>query len=406
MFMSGCNFYSFGLFVKPFQDDFGWSRADIMYGSTISTIINALTGLLVGKVLERWSPKRVLIAGALVSTISFVLMSTMQKLWQFYIFYGLSGFGFAGIGFIPVSAVILNWFKRRRGLAIGLAGVGIGVGGFFIPLLAGFLILNFTWRVAFLVLGIIISVVSVPLVLFVMRVKPEEMGLYADGAENPPEEVRFGTVYQTALEGLLFKEALKTPTFWLIAITGLIFGLGSQSIVQHQAAHLQDVGFPMAVAASALSGVGITNAIGKFFFGFICDWTQPKYARAMGLLFLLLAILALMRVNSSSSPAAIWLYVTVAGLAVGSWLPSMSMLVSTSFGLAAYGTIFAMTSLFHQIGGSAGPLIAGYIFDAQGTYKVAFTSFAILSAIAIVITLFIGKPGFTATHEGHKITGK
>ncbi len=397
--MSGCNVYSFGLFLKPLQETFGWNRADIMWASTISTMMSALSSILIGRILNRYGSKRIIVAGALITTLSLVLISLMRQLWHFYLFYGISGIGFASIGFIPVSAVILNWFKKRRGTAVGLAGVGFGAGGFIMPLfVGGYLIPHFGWRVAYRVLGLLVSTIIIPLVTIVVKARPEELGLQPDGGEIPPEEVATKAPPRKPEEDLSLKEALKTRNFWLIALTGMAFGFSSQPLIQHQVAHLQDIGFPMAIAASALSAVGITNAISKVWFGFICDRIHPKYSRVMGLAFLLIALIILMNLSSASGVVAVWVYAIFVGLSMGSWLPSMSMLVSTSFGLTAYGVIFSMTGFFNMLGGASGPLFAGYIFDTQKSYHLAFIIFAVLSALATVVAFFIRPPKSDEAH--------
>ena len=392
MIMSGCNVYSFGLYVKELEGEFGWNREGIMLASTISTLIHATSSLGVGRIIARTGSKKMMIVGALLGSLSFALVAYMKELWQFYLFYGLSGIGFAGMGFIPISALTLAWFRKRRGMAVGITGVGIGVGGFIMPLLLGsYIIPTFGWRMGFLVSAILVSVVVVPLALFVIREKPEEMGLQPDGDTDSPEEVA-AKAARASTDGISLKEAVKTPAFWLISLTGLAFGYTSQSLIQHQMAHLQDSGITLAVAAGALSVTGIANAIGKFGFGYACDYVKPKYTRALGLAFALVAVLLLMNLDSSSSTLAIGVYGVFVGLSMGSWLPSMSMLVSSNFGLLAYGVIFGFTSLFNQLGSSVGPLITGRIYDTQGSYYNAFIVFIVLCAVGTLTTLFIQRP--------------
>lgn len=403
MIMSGCNVYSFGLYVKELENEFGWNREGIMLASTISTLIHATASLLVGRIITRLGSKKLMIAGALLGTLSFAFVSTMKELWQFYLFYGLSGIGFAGMGFIPLSALTLAWFKRRRGMAVGITGVGIGVGGFIMPLLIGsYIIPTFGWRMGFLVSAILISAVVIPLALLVIKERPEDIGLQADGATDSPEEVA-AKAARASVDGISLKEAAKTPAFWLISLTGLAFGYCSQSLIQHQAAHLQDIGITLAVAAGALSITGIANAIGKFCFGYVCDYIEPKYTRALGLVFALIAVFILMNLDATSSITTMQIYAIFVGLSMGSWLPSMSMLVSSNFGLLAYGVIFGFTSLFNQLGSSVGPLITGRLYDTQGSYYISFIVFIVLCGVGAATTLLIQRPKSYKSEEtkGH-----
>ena len=385
---SGCHYYSFGLFVKPLQETFDWSRAEIMTASTLSTFAHAAGSLLAGKLLEYTSSKKIIVTGAVITTVLMTFTSRMTSLWQFYLFYGLSGFTVASIGFVPASRLVFEWFKTRRGMAIGIAGMGMGVGGFALPLLTGRLFIPaYGWRNTFVILGVIASVLIVPLTLFTVKDKTDNgfssRENSSHGAHKPVGALE---------EGIPFKAALKTPTFWLIGLTGAAFSFCNSAIVQNQAAHLQDIGFPIAVAATAVSSVGIANAVGKPCFGWLCDAVKPKYSRAIGLCFQFVGVLVLLSLGARSPQFTVWLSAILIGLSVGSMLPSMSMLVSTNFGLLAYGTIFGMVSMFNHAGSAAGPLFAGYIYDIQGSYHSAFVTFAVLNVVAIVAALLISKP--------------
>ncbi|MFH1639976.1 MAG: MFS transporter [Chloroflexota bacterium] len=390
---SGCSFYSFGLFVKPLQAEFGWSRAGIMMANTIMTVMQGASGILIGRVIDRYGSKRIIMVGAVVTCLCLVLLGRMNNLSQFYFLYGLAGFGFCAMGFLPVSFLVFKWFRKRRGLAIGISGAGIGAGGFIMPIITGsYLIPSLGWRNAFLVLGLLVAAVIIPLSLMVIRAKPEDMGLQPDGDTFPVSET--GTVRRNSAdnEGLSLKMAMKTRTFWLMAFSGAAFGFSSMGAIQNQAAHLQDIGFPVAAAAGALGAVGIGSGVGKLGFGIICDWMKPRYVRAIGIVCQIIGIVILMNLTSSSSVAVIWLYSILIGLGLGSWLPTMSLLTSTHFGMVAYATISATSGLFHTIGGSTGPLIAGYIFDTQQSYHLAFIIFLVLYALALVATLALRHP--------------
>lgn len=389
---SGIGLYSFGLFVKPLQESFGWSRAGIMTANTISTIIRGIGGVLAGRLIDRFGPKRVMVIGSIAVGLSLGLVSTISSLWQFYVYYGLAGIGFAGMGFIPVIGLIFRWFRKRRGMAIGLCGVGTGVGSFVLaPLVGGYIIPFLGWRIAFIILGLLPIIIVIPLVLLVVKNGPEVMGLQPDGADSASTETGSDSGRKPT-GGLSLGQALKTPAFWLITISGAAFGFAIMGIIQNQVAHLTDIGFSMAIAASAVGVVGISNSLGKFGFGLISDWIKPKYARAIVVVIQIIAVIIMMNLKSISPVGMVWFYAIVMGLGLGGWLPTMSLLVSGSFGLAAFGTIFGIISMINMFGGSTGPLFAGYVFDTTGKYATAFTTFLILYVLSLVATLLIRKP--------------
>jgi len=193
-------------------------------------------------------------------------------------------------------------------------------------------------------------------------------------------------------KGITLQTALVTSCFWLIAVSFLT-GLFSQvGVLQHQVPYLEDIGFPVTMAAGALGVVGLMSAIGKFGFGWLCDQIPAKYAWSIGLGFQVVSIIILLSGQPTSPLAIIWLYAIMIGLGAGSWLPTMSMLVSTNFGLAAYGTIFGAVTLFENTGVATGPLMAGYMYDAMGNYYWAFIIFLALHAVAIPTALAVRRP--------------
>ena len=390
--LSGSGFVAFSLFVRPLQADLGWGRGGIMIAFTILMLVQSVLGPFVGRVVDRYGVKRVIGIGALVTGLGFVLVSLTNNLWHFYLSYTVIGVGMAAIGTVPASAVVSNWFKQKRGLAIGIMSSGMGVGALvFAPLVGGYLIPNFGWRAAYLALAVLSWVILIPLALWVVKTKPADMGLYPDGIEAP-ETANVTAVSPSATDGLTLKTALTTSTFWLIAAVFLSSCFSHGGVIQSQVPHLEDLGFPVVTAATALGMVGLGSAVGKFGFGWLCDRIPAKYACAIGLMLQMVSIIIFIRVGPASSTSMIWLYAIIMGLGVGSWLPTSSMLTSTNFGLANYGAIYGVVNLFIYAGVAIGPLMAGFMYDAMNTYHWAFIIFLALYLVAIPAILVLRRP--------------
>jgi len=386
--LSGSAFFFFILFVKSLEADFGLSRAGIMTAFTIWVLILGLASPFIGIVVDRYGVRIVIFTGALIAGLGFVLLSLMNDLWQFYIGWAVVGIGGAAMGIVPATAVVSNWFKKRRGLAIGAMSMGLGAGGFVMaPLIGGYLIPNFGWRSSYLVLALIIWVFVIPLALLVIKTKPADMGLYPDGIATPETEAMTGTS-----KGLTLKMALATSSFWLIAISFLLHQFSQVGIIQSQTPYLEDVGFSAATAAAALGGFGIMGAIGFLGFGWLCDHISAKYACSISLVLQLAAVIILMGIEPTSPLAMIWLYVVIMGLGGSAFLPTMSMLVSTHFGPASYGVIFGVVIFIQDIGGAAGPLTAGYMYDTMNTYHWVFILFLVAFVIALLTILVLRRP--------------
>ena len=392
----GCGPIAFSLFVAPLQNDLGWSRTEIMAAFTILLMCIAIMAPFVGRMVDRHGARMIISLGAWLVGIGLALLSQMNSLWQFYVGYAVLGIGVTAISQVTSTFVVSQWFSRRRGTAIGITSMGIGLGGIiYAPFVAIYLIPNFGWSHAYLAMGVIVVVIVFPLSLLVIRTRPADLGLFPDGAEAP-ETTSLTESSPPAARGLSLKMALATPAFWLIA-AAIFLQHNHMGILQNQVPHLGDIGFPLPIAASVLSiGAGIGTA-GMFFFGWLCDKIQAKFAFFIGLFFIAVGISIFINIKAQSPVWMIWLYAAILGFGTGSWLPTLSMLTSTSFGLAAYGAIFGTLSFFQSFGAAIGPLIAGYLYDSMNTYHWAFIIILGMTVLAMPLILSVRRPEFHPT---------
>lgn len=392
LLFNGCGTFVFSLFVKPLEAELGWNRGEVMAGFTFFYLTMGLASPVVGRFVDRHGARHVMVAGGILMGLGFVIVSQMSHLWLFYAGYFVVGVGAAAMGPVPCSAVVSNWFKRRRGTAVGLMAAGIGAGGLVMAPLVGYLLENFDWRMAYLSMGILCAAVTVPLALGVIKTRPSEMGLYPDGATAPSGQALDAAYDGGELAGFTFQQARRTTAFWLIAVSFMCYTFASMGTLQASAPYVEDLGFPTAVAASALGVLGLGSAIGKIFFGWLCDKVPPNRAFALGLVLLLGGLLILMSVRADSPDALPLAYGLVSGLGAGAWLPCLSILASRTFGLMAYGAIFGALNLAQSVGTSTGPLFAGVMHDATDSYVIAFITFAILICVGIPLILAVRKP--------------
>ncbi len=388
---AGCSMVSFSLFVTPLQTDLGWSRTAIMAAFTILVLFTGLTAPFAGRLVDRYGAKSVIPLGALVAAIGFVLLSQMSNLWHYYVGYAVIGVGLTAVGQVTSSCVVSHWFVKRRGLAIGIMSMGLGLSGvIFAPLVAVYLIPNFGWSNAYLALAVITGGLVIPLALSVIRTKPAELGLFPDGMETA-DLADTAEANTSASHGLPLKVAMATSAFWLISAS-VMFNHTHLGVVQNAFPHLTDMGFPLGISASAIGIGSIMSAVSVFFFGWLCDRTSAKFACTIGLSLTALGILIFIYIDADSPAVMVWLYSFIVGFGIGSWMPTMSMLVSKSFGMAHYGSIFGMASLFQHIGAAAGPLLAGYLYDSMNSYHRAFIIILALVVLAIPLVMAVRRP--------------
>ncbi|MBN1856810.1 MAG: MFS transporter [Dehalococcoidia bacterium] len=390
---SGCGVFAFSLFVRPLDVSLGWGRGQVMAGFTLFYLMVGLASPVVGRFVDRYGARPVMPVGGVLMGLGFVIVSQMDTLYLFYFGYTVVGIGASAMGLVPCSAVISNWFKRKRGTAVGLMAGGIGAGGVVMAPFVGYMLSHFDWRAAYLAMGVLIIAVTVPLSLCVIRTRPSEKGLYPDGDSAPPVGSDDPTGEGGDKSGFTLKQAMKSRAFWLIAVALAFSNFANMSTLQSSAPFLEDIGFPTAVAASAVGVIGLGSGTGKILFGWLCDRIQAHHACAIGIALQLSAVLLLLfTVHADSPTALIWAYALLLGLGIGAWLPTLSMLSSTNFGLLFYGAVFGALNLAQSMGTATGPLFSGLVHDAVGSYMGSFIAAAFLLAVAIPAILMVKKP--------------
>ncbi len=393
----GCGSFVFSLFVRPIEAALGWGRGHVTVGFTIFFIVQGLVAPLVGRIVDRHGPRRIIPGGALMMGLGFLLASQAFDLWVYYAAYVVIGAGSAGMGAVPASAVVSNWFRRRRGMVLGIMSAGMGVGGLVMAPVVAHLIQNFGWRTSYVAMAGMTWVISIPLALIFIRTRPADMGLHPDGDVDDTAGSRMSASGTAEGWSLSLRQASRTAALYLIGLSFFFSGFSNTGALHAPVPFLEDIGFPTATAAAALGTVGLGSAAGKIFFGWLCDRIPPTRASALGLALQLGGVLVLLFVRGDSPLALIWAYALLLGFGIGSWLPTMSMLVSTTFGLACYGSIFGLISFLESAGTSVGPLFAGIVFDEIGTYYPAFVTFAVLYVIAIPAILLVKRPARAAS---------
>lgn len=392
---SGAPFYVFGIFYKPFIAEFGWSRAEIALTMTISMLTMGFSSPIVGKLTDIFSPRKMIVAGAVVGGICFLLLSKVTALWQLYLLYFIIGWSYAACGAVPVSAIVAKWFIDKRGMAMGFAMAGISLGGFLIAPTGAFILDALGWRMTYLYLAATSFILVLPPMLFIVRNSPEEKGLTplvenaaADTAESTPHIP--SSVSATAEMGeWTLPEAIKTTTFWKVCLSIFCIYLGVGTVLQHQIMHLNDMGIAITAAAVALGLTGAFGAAGKVVLGIICDRVAAKHAAVF--CFALQAVGIGLLLFASSMPV-IWVFVIVFGFAMGGQYALQPLVTVYFFGLRNFATIYGIVYMASALGSASGPLAAAYVYDIAGTYR---PSFAVCVGAAVVASLIIfsaGKP--------------
>ena len=382
----GLGYNSFGIFFKTLITEFGWSRATLSGAMSIFLLAWGFVCPVVGRLTDRHGPRRLIIWGTIALGISFYLLSLTNTLWHLYLIYALAGAAAAACSEIPVSAVVSNWFKKKRGIAMGITNVGMSLGGLALAPAVSLLILNLGWRETFLIMGPFTLVVILPLVAPIMRTRPQEMGLLPDGERGLGEAIVSNVPGNNPNQNN--KVSIRTKELWLI---GVIFSLASYGIIGitiHQVPFLIDMGLTLTAAAVML---GLTTGIGilsKLSFGYFADRLSPKWMMIICIALQAGGVFILMQSNSLGM---VWVFVIVFGLGSGATGTLRPLVIGEFFGINSFGKNFGFTELIRRLGAAAGPFVAGYIFDISGSYYYAFITIIVAYLVGMVI-LFMVHP--------------
>jgi sugar phosphate permease len=377
----GISVNTFTVFVKPIEQDLGWSRKAVSMGLSLAIVTMGIAAPFMGRVIDRMGARLVMAAGAGVMGVVFFILSRTQSLLSFYSCYAIGGLCQAAATTIPISLVISNWFNVKRGTALGLAMTGTGLGGMLMVPVMTWIVVNWGWRTSYFVGGCIILVV-VPLNLLLIRTRPSEKGLLPDGATVLEGESAEDT-------GLTVQEALKTRSFWLIGCMMLLFGTAWSGIGVHLMAYLTDIGHSERVASLAIGiMLGLTIA-GKVGMGWIVDSWGIRGAVGVTFAMVSLGMILLMKADTAAMAYA---SVIVYGFAVGAPLLINPAITAQCMGLRQFGTLFGILMFLQTPGLAAGPILAGAIYDARGSYLWAFV-------LSIVLVLAAGLCGLMTRNE-------
>lgn len=275
---SGVSFWSFGLYISPLEDEFGWSRAEVSLGFSVSLLIGGLTGPFIGRWIDARGPRLAIVVGAILTAATYILLATTTELWQWYAYNSVNAVFRQMMFFIPFQALISRWFDRRRGIALGILGSGFSLGGFVVVPLMRLIIDQVGWDGAFIFSGIAIVAVFGPIGLLLVRNSPADVGTVPDG-ELPnidkPHEAR-------VLTGLTLRRALSTPLFWVLALAMMLFFYGLFGWLVHMVPFYESVGVSRGLAAALVSIAASIGILSRLAFGLLADRIRRIETAAMG----------------------------------------------------------------------------------------------------------------------------
>jgi len=364
-----------GVFFLPVITHFKWSRG--LFSALVATapLAAGVSSPIVGSMLDRVSPRKVMVAGAAMVALAYFALSRANSASAFLAIFIVLGIGITASTIIPSAVVITSLFREQRGLALGIAFAAIPLGGTGITILANRVVLRYGFRAGYLAMALPIALLVIPLLVVFLPAGPVTEA--ADGDRS--------RVDAALAPGLEVREALRSRSFWMIAIAEVLFATAGVGIRVHLIPYLTGIGYTPTMAAQIFGAMFLFSAAGSFLAGPLADRLGARWMLAVVFLAGAIGIASLL---GAAHIASLGLFVLVFGLVRETFL--LPLMIGESLGAKNLGALLGMQAFFTTLGFAAGPIIAGRIFDVSGSYSAAlmlFAGMALISSLAIRATL-------------------
>lgn len=368
----GIMFYGLPFFYDFWVQEFGWTRATVTSGNAFAKVFVGLLGFFAGWFIDRYGPRRLMLAGILMGGIAVIGLSQMTQLWHFYIFYLFNALGYMCGGPLPNQVLISRWFSKSRGKAMGIAYLGIGIGGMLVPQAARWLNAHFGWQLALMILGMAMIAIAFPMAWFVKE-NPE-----VNPQEKLPEEKKI------PLTGIL-----KSWPFYLLVI-GSMCSIGAVSGTSQNLKLFfsLDLKYSQGEAANVISLMLASSIIGRLFMGWLADRIPKKYV--MVLIYCLVAG-SIPLLYYVSTPGVVYLFAILFGIGLGGDYMIIPLMAAELFGVRVMGRVMGIILTMDGLGEAFAPMLVGWLRDKSGSYANGFAALIVLAAIGTLAIVFLPK---------------
>ena len=402
--------YGMQIFFNPIIGTFAWSRAAVSGAFALQRLEGSIASPIEGFLIDKFGPRIIVLIGVLITGFGLMFMSMIQSLWMFYMAVLVISLGTSASSGMTRNWAIVQWFRRMRGRALGIGASGAVLSG---PMLfiVIWLLETLGWRLAFIVLGIITWLICIPLG-FVFRGRPQEYGYFPDGdlpmtiGEKPSHGIagqKDLPIGDSDAESMTVRQALRTRVFWILT---LVFGaqtVGVSGLMVHLIPYFESIGFSTNQAASVLGLFTLLSAIGRLGGGWAMDYFNQ---RAILAIILVLQAVAFLIMANITSYWQVLPFAMFYGTAFGGMMPARGVIISTYFGTRHFGAIQGLSQSATVLGGMAGPILMGWMFDTTQSYIMSIYILAAVVAAAVPLTMFARPPGIPqpVSNEYHNLS--
>jgi sugar phosphate permease len=385
----GLSLYGLPLYYDFMVRELGWSRTMVTSGNAISKlIVGPLFGFAAGWIVDRFGPRRLMMTGILMAGGALVGLGAVSAASAFYFFYFFNALGYVCGGPLPSQVLLSRWFDRTRGKAMGIAYLGIGIGGAIVPLLAKVMTDQLGWRGSLQALGVLIVLIAFPLAYFV-REAPEATDERGAGLSVPRGD---GGPGRTALQPIL-----TSPAFYLLALGSMCSIAAVGGTNQHLKLYLSlDRGYSQGDAARIISLILAVSIAGRLFMGWLSDRVPRKYV--MLTIYLLVAS-AIPLLLLQPSPSSMYVFAVVFGLGLGGEYLIIPLMAAELFGVRVLGRVMGIVLTADGVAEATAPMLVGYLRDRTGSYDTGFITLVAAALVGAAAIAFLPRRGIASPQQ-------
>jgi MFS family permease len=395
---AGTGGFTFGIFLPAMNAELGWSWSTIVVGTSLSSITAAVVGPVLGRIVDQHGPRLVMAPSVILMAISLGAAGLVTEPWQFYLTFGLlSGIARSALQSVLPGAMIANWFQRRRAVAYGIAAMGPPCSNLLLPPVLALVVATLGWRVGWFALASVGLVVGLIPSIFILRRRPEDMGLRVDG--DPPTDETLtasGTggaavVDRDTSEDWTAREAVHSPAFWGVAAAMALIILAPNVSIVFMFSYLTSKGLAPSAAAATVAAVSAMQVFSRMVF-----WA-PAMSRVGSVRWMLVlwgCLLLTSTILLALAEGEIFAFIAagVLGLGLGGNLVLQLQVWPEYFGRTAIGTIIGFGHLLQGITSATVPLLMAALLDRTGSYTLLYTAVSGFVLVGLVLHIIVGKP--------------
>ena len=379
------------VFLRPVVDELGWHVWQFTLGSSLSVMAGALSGVLLGRIVDRHGPRIPILAGALVASLCLYGLGRQSSLWLFWGLHLCAGLiGWTLFGPLVVNTTLNKWFVRRRGWALAIGSTGISLAGLVAPVTMTMAVDWLGWRNGYLVQALIAFVIVVP-VAFLMRRAPEDSGLLTDGDSEQFGRAE-GQSGSAGAASFTSRQAVRTSAFWLLLFGYSMNQAALSSVLAHAIPFATDASFSRNVAALALAVNGLGNLLSKAVWGYSLQRFPPRRLAAIAISLGGAGVGLMLLAAATGEGTLLFAGFFCYGFGFGGTIPISEYLWVSYFGRAHIGAIRGISQPLTIIGPTIGPVLVGVGYDLMGSYRMAFLGLIGVYLLGALLVLLSRAP--------------